>query len=147
MKVTIQIDDDCAEPEVVIRAAVLTEEVRQTAELLSSMGSASFLVGFQAGTARLLNPACIRRIYASSGKVFAVTDRGEWVLKLRLYEAEKRLAGRGFIRISHSEILNLKEVEKFDLNLSGSILVVLSDGSTAYVSRRYVRRVREALGV
>lgn len=48
------------------------------------------------------------RVYANSGKVFAVTDDGEYILRLRLYELEKRLDKNRFVRISNSEIINLK---------------------------------------
>lgn len=46
------------------------------------------------------------QIYANSGKVFAVTNKGEYVLRLRSYETEKRLTANQFIRISNSEIIN-----------------------------------------
>lgn len=147
MKVEVEIDRSCTEPVAIIRAASVSEEVQRAAELLADIGTLSIIPGFRDGSAHLLNPARIRRIYASGGKVYAVTDRGEYILRMRLYEAEKKLAHNGFIRISHSEILNLQEVEKFDLSLSGTILVVLSDGSTAYVSRRYVPRIREVIGM
>lgn len=148
MKVDIIIDADFGEPEVTIRTAAITDDVQRAAAILTDTVAPAQLVGFSEGSAHLLDPACVRRIYASGGKVHAVSNQGvEYVLKLRLYEAEKRLAAHGFIRISHSEIVNLQDVEKFDLSLSGTILIVLADGSTAYVSRRYVPRIREVLGM
>lgn len=147
MKVDIQIDSSCKEPEATIRAASLTSEVQQAAEMLAAMGTPSYLAGFKDGSAHLLEPADVRRVYAAGGKVFAVTKDGEYTLRMRLYEAEQRLTGKGFIRISHSEILNLQDVKRFDLSLSGTILVELSDGTTSFVSRRYVKRIRMALGM
>ena len=44
-------------------------------------------------------------------------------------------------------IIQLKKVEHFDLTITGTILVRLSDGSTTYVSRRYVGRIKQMLGV
>lgn len=147
MKVDIRIDDSCTEPTVVITAARVTDEVRRAAELLADLGPLDLLVGFQNGMAHVLDPADIQRVYASRGKVYAVTGKGEFVLRIRLYEAEKRLAARHFIRISNSEIVNLREVDRFDLSISGTILVQLRQGEITYVSRRYVPKIREALGM
>ena len=89
----------------------------------------------------------ILRLYARDGKVFAVTPAGEYALRLRLYEAEARLSPQRFARISHAEIINLKKVRQFDLSLSGTIQVRLCDGSVTYVSRRYVGKLKQRLGI
>lgn len=95
----------------------------------------------------ILEPADLIRIYANSGKVFAVTGKGEYTLQLRLYEAEERLPSNQFIRISNSEIINLKKVNNFDLSFTGTICVKLSNGITTYVSRRYVPKLKKILGI
>ena len=81
------------------------------------------------------------------GRVFAVTDKGEYVLRLRLYEAEGRLDSRRFVRISNSEIINLKKVSCFDLSFTGTICVKLSNHTMSYVSRRYVSKIKKMLGI
>lgn len=68
-------------------------------------------------------------------------------MRLRLYELEQRLDARRFVRISHSEIVNLKQVTGLDLGLTGTIRMTLSGGTVTYVSRRYVKRIKEALGL
>ena len=87
------------------------------------------------------------RIYASSGKVFAVTHKGEYALRLRLYEIEERLPPHQFVRISNSEIINLKNVNNFDLSFTGTICVKLANGTITYVSRRYVSKLKKILGI
>ena len=69
------------------------------------------------------------------------------MLRLRLYEVEERLKQHHFIRISNSEIINLKKVRSFDLSFTGTICVVLNDGSKTYASRRYVTRLKGVLGI
>lgn len=147
MKVEIRIDPDSEEPTAVITAPAMTEDVRRAADFLADPDSPDVLAGFLDDTACILRPADLRRIYASRGKVYADAKGGTYVLRLRLYEAEKRLAAGRFVRISHSEIVNLDEVERFDLSLSGTILVLLKDGTTTYVSRRYVPKIRQVLGL
>ena len=80
-------------------------------------------------------------------KVFAVTGSGEYILRLRLYELEQRLDKNIFVRISNSEIINLKKVQSFDLSFTGTICVKLSNGTMSYVSRRYVSRIKKILGI
>ena len=65
----------------------------------------------------------------------------------RLYEIEERLNPHQFVRISNSEIINLKRVDNFDLSFTGTICVKLSNGTTTYVSRRYVAKIKKILGI
>ncbi|MEE3451384.1 MAG: LytTR family DNA-binding domain-containing protein, partial [Acutalibacteraceae bacterium] len=69
------------------------------------------------------------------------------ILRQRLYELEEQLNKYSFVRISNSEIINLKKVRNFDLSLSGTICVTLSDGTATYVSRRYVSKIKKVLGL
>lgn len=68
-------------------------------------------------------------------------------MRQRLYELEERLAGRRFVRISHSEIVNLGQVTALDLGLTGTIRMTLRGGAVTYVSRRYVKKIKEVLGL
>ncbi|MDR3085860.1 MAG: LytTR family transcriptional regulator [Christensenellaceae bacterium] len=145
MKIDLQLDADCAELSVTIHAREMNEEVRALLQKLSAQGP-ELLLGFRGGAATPLEPSEILRGYAASQKVFLVAKSGEFQSRLRLYELEERLSPFGFVRISNSEIVNLKEVRDFDMNLSGTIRVRLKDGSSTYVSRRYVARIKEILG-
>jgi DNA-binding LytR/AlgR family response regulator len=124
----------------------MTEELNDLVRRLSGQ-TPQMLAGFREDTLEILNPAEVLRIYAASGKVYAVTERGEYALRQRLYELEERLAGGRFVRSSNSEILNLGKVRSFDLSFAGTICVTLADGSTAYVSRRYVPKIKQVLGI
>ena len=95
----------------------------------------------------VIEPDDLFRIYAAGGKVFAVTDKGEYLLRLRLYEAAERLNPSRFVRISNSEIINLEKVKNFDLSFTGTICVSMTDGAVTYVSRRYVNKIKQVLGI
>ena len=81
------------------------------------------------------------------GRVYAETTRGEYLLRLRLYEVETRLDSSSFVRISNSDIINLKKVNGFDLSFAGTICVTLSSGTVTYVSRRFVAKIKQLLGI
>ena len=146
MHFEIKIDSTVTEPKVVILTDQMTEEINEIVRKLSDPES-QMIAGFQNDTVTLLDQDAILRIYASNGKVFAATDKGEFLLRLRLYELDERLRRDRFVRISNSEIVNLKKVRHFDLSFSGTICVSLSDGTETYVSRRYVSKIKNLLGL
>ena len=146
MQVEIRIDSTVREPKVIVVTDRMTDEVNEIVRNISET-EPTMLAGFREDTVTVLDPEEIYRIYAANGKVFAVTAKAEYGLRMRLYEVEERFRGSSFVRISNSEIINLKTVRSFDLSLAGTICVALKNGETAYVSRRYVSRIKEALGM
>ena len=146
MQLELKIDSACVEPKVIIATASVTEEVNWILKRLSEE-IPQVISGKKDEKIEVLDEAEIIRVYAQGGRVFAVTDKGEYVLRLRLYEAEERLDSRRFVRISNSEIINLKKVSCFDLSFTGTICVKLSNHTMSYVSRRYVSKIKKMLGI
>lgn len=144
MRIEIQVDQDCKEPRVLIITDQVTEEINELIQKLSNDGP-QMLIGFWEDQAEPISPEEIIRVYAASGRVYAVSEKKEYILRMRLYEAEKRLDRKCFVRISQSEIINLKKVRRFDLSFTGTIGVLLSDGTTSYASRRYVAKLKQWL--
>lgn len=146
MKVELKIDSSCTEPKVIIMASSVTEEVNNILKKLSE-DTLQIISGSKNGKINVLEQADLIRIYANDKKIFAVTDKGEYVLRQRLYELEEQLDTHWFVRISNSEIINLRKVSHFDLSITGTICVRLSDNTTTYVSRRYVSKIKKILGI
>ncbi len=146
MQVEVKIDSSYVEPKVIIWTAAMTEDVNEILNKLSDQ-QPQVLSGSRDQKIEVIEQADLIRIYASAGKVFAVTQKGEYALRLRLYEIEERLPPRQFVRISNSEIINLKKVNHFDLSLTGTICVKFANGTTTYVSRRYVSKLKKILGI
>lgn len=146
MQVEIKIDSSCTEPKIVILTASMTEDVNEIVKKLSE-GAPQIISGTKDEKIEVLEQTDLLRIYANAGKVYAVTGKGEYALRLRLYEIEQRLDPHQFVRISNSEIINLKKVNHFDLSFTGTICVKLSNGTVTYVSRRYVSKIKKILGI
>lgn len=146
MQIEIKIDTSCKEPKIIVLTDKMTEEVNAVVKKLSEE-TPQVLAGFRENTLRIIEQADILRIYAADGKIFATTNDGEYTLRLRLYELEERLDAKSFVRISNSEIINLKKVKGFDLSFVGTICVSLADGTSTYVSRRYVNKLKHVLGI
>ena len=146
MKIEVQIEPGCREPRVVIHTDRMTDEVSALLARLDA-GQNKPLVGFSEGTATVLAPETLLRIYVENGRALARTEQGTYALKGPLYEWEQRLDPHAFVRVSQSEIIHLKKVKAFDLNLAGTVLVRLTDGTVTYVSRRYVAKIKTLLGL
>ena len=146
VQVEVKLDTAATEPKVIILTNRMTEEVHSIVQMLSET-EPKLIAGFREETVTVLDEKDILKIYAANGKVYAVLPSGEYTLRLRLYEIEERLKPQHFVRISNSEIINLKKVKSFDLSFTGTICVVLSDGSKTYASRRYVSKLKEVLGI
>lgn len=146
MQLEVKIDSSCIEPKVIILTASMTEDVNIILNKLSDQ-TPQIISGSKDNKIEVIEQADLIRIYASSGKVFAVTHKGEYALRLRLYEIEERLPPHQFVRISNSEIINLKNVSNFDLSFTGTICVKLANGTITYVSRRYVSKLKKILGI
>lgn len=144
MDVKLELDPALPELQVVIRAPALTPEVET---LLARLEDPQTLLGFREGEAVPLQSGDILRFYGEDKGVLAQTEKGTYTVRQRLYELEERFAPHRFARISHSEIVNLKKVTALDLTLTGTIRVTLADGTVCWASRRYVRRIKEVLGI
>lgn len=146
MNVEIKIDRDCKEPRIIIITDKITEEINSLVDSLKEE-QIDLLAAFKDDKVQVLDPNDIYRIFTQGGKVLAEARSGSYKLRFRIYELEKRLARENFIRISNSEIINLKKVKNFDLSFTGTICVSLTNGSTTYVSRRYVPKIKKVLGI
>ncbi len=146
MQIEIRIDENCKEPKIIIVADAMSSEVNAIVKKLSEE-ELPMIAGFKGEAVELLEPDTIYRIFSSDGKVLAETERGVFTIRLRLYEVEERLDDRKFLRISNSELINLKKVKSFDLSFAGTICVSLLNGTVTYASRRYVSKIKQTLGI
>lgn len=146
MRVEIKIDENVPETKVIIITKQADETVNELVRRISGEHP-QVVAGFAGDVVKILEQEDILRVYASGGKVYAVAEQKEYMLRLRLYEAEERLDKTKFVRISNSEIVNLRKVKSFDLSYTGTIRVSLSNGTASFVSRRYVSRIKAVLGI
>jgi len=147
MKVEVKIVPTRSEPALVIETPALTPAIESLAQRLREEEEGP-LLGFQGERAYPLPPEEVTRFYAEAKAVHAQTAAGEtYALKLRLYELEERLDKHTFVRISNSEIVNLRQITALDLTLSGTIKMTLRGGAISWVSRRNVKKLKESLGL
>lgn len=146
MQIEFKRDPDQTEPKLTITAADLTDEI---ADLLRRLehGQLGAVTAFQGERVLLLRPEDVLRFFAEDKGVRVQTEKDVYTVRERLYALEGQLDPRSFVRISHSEIVNLRKVTDLDLTLTGTIRMTLAGGATCYVSRRYVKKIKQALGL
>ena len=144
MEVEIRIEPGRREPKAVILTGEENEELRRLAESLSRLALGPIPV--IRGEEKLLLPqGDFLRFYTDGKGVSAQTAKESYSVRLRLYELEEQLDATRFVRISNGEIINLNRVTAVDLSRAGTICMTLDGTVKAYVSRRYVKKIKETL--
>lgn len=145
MKVEVHIDPQLTQAKVVIHAPARSLQVERLVRQLEELTAPSTFTAFRDGEARLLPLSDILRFYADGKGVSCQATSGTYTVRERLYELEEALTGTRFVRVSNSEVVNLNRVTALDLSLTGTIKMTLEGGTTVYVSRRYVKKIKQAL--
>lgn len=145
MDIKIIIDKNYTTPKVVVYTNQVSEDVSQMLELLNRNNN-SQLYGFIGDSLYFLNFNDIFSIYSSNGKVYANTDDKTYLLKYRLYQLETIL-GNNFVRISNSEIANINKIKNLDFSTLGTIRINFINNTFTYVSRRYIKKIKDYLNL
>ena len=105
-----------------------------------------YFIGVLDGKVRLLNTEDIIRVYVEDRKVYVVTVEGRFIVRKKLYEVQSTLT-KDFIKISQSEIANVKYIHSLDLGLRGTIVINYKNSDISYVSRRMLKEFKMKLGL
>lgn len=145
MKVSLNINDQLAETKITIECKEMDESIKRIIEFISGQEETRFLVGRDGDMQHILKPAEIHYFHANNDNVIAVTAKGEFRLKEKLYELEELFPPSQFIRLSKSVIANLDELSRFEASFNGTLCVYFNSGAKEYVSRNYVNAIKESL--
>ena len=147
MRVRARIDKSFDTVEIQVCSNELTPQVKQLVEDISAFVNEGISGTNFRGERVLLPLKDILRFYTENQKVMAQDVSGVYSIQEKLYELEERLDTGQFFRISKSEIVNLKKIKRLDLSITGTIKVILSDGTETYTSRRNVTKLKKCLGI
>ena len=107
-----------------VQAPRRTPKIQQVVEFVESLDDNHRLKGKEDGETYLIEPNAISRIYIENRQVLSETTQVEYHLGLRLYQVLEILPSY-FIKISQSEIVNLKEIERFNITPNGLVEIHL----------------------
>ena len=149
MDLEIKIDENLKETKITISSPTLTDEIQKITEILkNTIALDNKLKVFKDSNMYIIPLNKIETIYASNNKIYVRTKNNDtYISKQKLYELEEILKHTSFVRISNSEIVNFNEVEKLNLKITGTILLIFKSKQETYVSRRYIKLVKEYLKI
>lgn len=152
MKTQITIEN-CPQPFCVIHTqeeSPQIQEIAQKIRLMDESGKNTLIPAWDGDYCLQLKPQKIFRIYSMDKKVFVESEKESLLLKMRLYEFEdlaEKCGWTDFIRISNTDIANFSKVTALDMSISGQVKVNFTNGKTAMVSRRYMKKIRDLLNL
>ena len=94
----------------------------------------------------ILQPEEITMIRVENERTSVYAKAKRYESNKRLYEFEEML-GNGFMKISKSTIVNLKQIVYVEPTLGGLMLLVLKNGCKDHISRRYWPAFKKHLGL
>ncbi len=144
MKVELQISADIDEPYIVIHTRKITPEINQLMELFQSSGNVITVTDND--QLIVLEPSEIYMLRMEDERLNVYCQQKKYVSGKRLYEME-RLLGNGFMRISKSTLINLKQISRVESSFHGTMLVILKNGNKDYISRKYLPAFKHYLGI
>lgn len=147
MQVKVLIDKIYTNMEIHVCNNEMDSDVTEMVNVISGLANERLVGTDERGDKVILKPQEIIRFYAQKQKVMAQDEKGTYSIHKKLYELENSLDNMRFIRISKSEIVNLREIKKLDMDMVGTIKVILSDGTETYTSRRNVTNLKKKLGL
>lgn len=145
VKVEIKLTEQEHEPYAVIYASEITPAIRNAATLLEQE-SPNVISVVDNERIIVLQPEEITMIRVENEKASVYANAKRYESNKRLYEFEKTL-GNGFMRISKSTIVNLKQIAYVEPTWGGLMLLVLKNGYKDNISRRYWPAFKKHLGL
>lgn len=144
MKVELNIDKKFGETIVTISTNKVNDEIQNLVNYIEN--KEGYFIGVLDDKVRLLNMEDIIRVYVEDRKVYVVTVEGRFIVRKKLYEVQSTLT-KDFIKISQSEIANVKYIHSLDLGLRGTIVINYKNLDISYVSRRILKEFKMKLGL
>ena len=144
MKIELNIDNKFEETIVTISANKVDDEIQNLVNYIEN--KEDYFTGISDGKVCLLNTEDIIRVYVEDRKVYVVTIEGKFIIRKKLYEVQSMLT-KDFIKISQSEIANIKYIHSLDLGLRGTIIINYKNSDISYVSRRMLKAFKVKLGL
>ena len=146
MKIEFDINEKYQEDKIIICTNKITDELQEFVNKLNNEKN-NKMYGYKNDIIFILEENKIETIYSENKKVFIRYENGNiYETKKRIYEFENNLPNK-FVRISNSEIVNFDKVQNLEFKIVGTIILNFYTDRYTYVSRRYVKKIREYLEI
>ncbi|MCF4965071.1 MULTISPECIES: LytTR family DNA-binding domain-containing protein [Streptococcus] len=144
MKVRIELDPQMDEPEMIIRAPRLTEDVARLQQLILEQKMTP-LTFYKDRSEYFVDVSEILFFETDGEKIYGHTKEEAYEVRQKLYELEEILP-IAFCRISKSTIVNTKQIYSIEKSFSGTSTVnFYQTHKQVHVSRHYYQLLKERL--
>lgn len=144
MKVRIELDPQMDEPEMIIRAPRLTEDVARFQQLILEQKMTP-LTFYKDRSEYFVDVSEILFFETDGEKIYGHTREEAYEVRQKLYELEEILP-IAFCRISKSTIVNTKQIYSIEKSFSGTSTVnFYQTHKQVHVSRHYYQLLKERL--
>ena len=146
IKITTNISNEFKEASIIINAPELSDEIQTVLNYISNINTTPHqIMASKNNEIYFIDLDKIICFFSKNKYNYARTQDGTYKIKYKLYELEKLLKTKDFIRISNSCIINIQQVVCFDTSILGTILVKLNDDTQETVSKRNVSHIMKLL--
>ena len=145
MKISININENISDTEIVINSRSLTPEIEKIIATLRILDQQMMVI--KNDESYILDVVKIVYIESVDRKTFVYTENDCFESKLKLYEIEEMLCHGSFLRISKACLVNLKYIRSLKSELDRKIRLTLENGEQIIVSRQYADELKHRLGV
>lgn len=144
MKVRIELDPQMDEPEMIIRAPRLTEDVARLQQLILEQKMTP-LTFYKDRSEYFVDVSEILFFETDGEKIYGHTREEAYEVRQKLYELEEILPV-AFCRVSKSTIVNTKQIYSIEKSFSGTSTVnFYQTHKQVHVSRHYYQLLKERL--
>lgn len=145
MKITILDSSIVEEDEIIVKCRFLDEDITL---LLNQLKNGSSKMNFHKDNKIVLvDKKEILFFESVDDKVFAYTLDDVFETKFKLYEIEQIMPARFFFRANKAVIVNLNKIKSLSPAFGGRFEAVLKNGYKVIISRSYVPKLKELLGL
>lgn len=147
MKVKLAISPDIVEDLVTIEAPAMPEQVSHLMTYIQNLDKRTTNLTVKKGEQiYLVDYASIVRLYLEDKILQVETQEDSFTSNLRLYQVKDMLPVH-FLQISQSEIIQIRQLDHLKLTPNGMVKLFMKNGSITYSSRRYLKTIKERLGL
>ena len=147
MKVKLDISSEILEDMVIIEAQSMSEQITHLVTYIQNLDKKTTSLTVKKGEQiYLVDYASIVRLYLQDKILQVETEEDSFTSNLRLYQVKDMLPVH-FLQISQSEIVQIRQLDHLKLTPNGMVKLFMKNGSITYSSRRYLKTIKERLGL
>lgn len=144
MKVKIEISEEYDPAYAVIYTKAVTEEIQKVSDLLQQDNGP--VTAYSEDRLVVLQPEEIYMVRVEDETTVIYSKENKYKSRKRLKEIYAQV-GDGFMQISKSTVINLKYLDSMEVGFGGTMVLKLKNGCKDYVSRFYLKALKQYLGL